>query len=284
MSFSVGILYSTQEFLKFIDETPVKTNEFVDIFKKFEATSPTLILEVAENSNWIQSGLNSEIKVTERGQEVLSKTDMKEALRVQLKHLINDIKPAWSYLIHRGRKEALQYFPVEVKQCFKEAGLIHSYSEEVVKWWDTLAAIARDKQEGVQLETGRLGESLSLAYEFKRTGSKPIWQAVDSNFSGFDILSRISETDATPLRIEVKASKVDSSLFTFFLSRNEWDVAERNLNHVFHFWKLSPEPELYIFNKNDIAAHIPINQGEGLWESVKIEVNIKGLKILNKNL
>lgn len=282
MTFSVGILYSVQEFLKFVKETPIKTTEFVTLFRRFKATSPPLILELAENCNWIKIDLDSNVSLTPKGNEVITEDNMRNALRVQLKHLIGEIKPSWSYLIHKGRKEAFQYFPSEVQQCFKEAELIGSYEHDVVKWWDRFAAVARGKQQDTQLETGRIGEKLSLEYEKSRTGRNPVWQSIDSNLAGYDILSQIDSTDETPLRIEVKTSTVESDIFTFFLSRNEWKVAEVSANYAFYFWILGKEPKLFILDKNDVAPNIPSNKGNGVWENVKIQFEIENLMSKNR--
>lgn len=282
MKFSVGILYSVQEFLKFVKETPVKSNEFVRLFNRFEASSPTIVLDIAESSNWIKIDLDSTVVVTQKGEDIVSESNMTGALRVQLKHLIGETKPSWAYLIHKGRKEAYQYFPSNVKQCFKEAELIDSYDPEVVRWWDTFASVARGKQHDFFLETGRTGEELSLKFEKKRTGKEVIWQSVDSNLSGYDILSHVSNSDNTPLRIEVKSSIVDSSLFTFFLTRNEWEVAKNSPNYLFHIWILSSEPKLYILDRDDVAPNIPINRGKGVWENIKIEIDTNMLEIKNR--
>lgn len=282
MVFSVGILYSVQEFLKFVKQTPIKTTEFLSLFNRFKATSTSLVLEIAENSNWIKIEIDSNVSVTTKGEEVVSESNMRDALRIQLKHLIGDIKPSWSYLIHRGRKEAFQYFPVDVQQCFREAELTNSYEADVVKWWDMFATVARGKQQDTQLETGREGERLSLEYERNRTGKEPVWKSIDSNLAGYDILSIVDADNKTPLRIEVKTSTVRSSEFTFYVSKNEWNVAEGSSNYIFHFWVLGTTPELYIVDKSDIESSIPINKGNGIWENAKIQIDIEMLKKNNK--
>jgi hypothetical protein len=281
MTFSVGILYSVQAFLKFIKETPLKTAEFSTLFKRFEATSSPLVLAVAEECNWIKLDVTGTIRVSEFGNEVITQTSMRDSLRVQLKHLVETYKPPWSYLIHKGRKEAFQFFPSNVKQCFKEAELIHSYDSDVIEWWDMLAAIARGKQQDTQLEIGRTGEELSLEYERERTGREPIWQSIESNLSGYDLLSCVSDTNPTPLRIEVKATTVTNS-FSFYVTRNEWGVAETSHEYVFHLWILSKTPELFVLDKKDIIPHIPVNQGHGTWENVKVTFNLDMLRKINK--
>lgn len=281
MVFSVGILYSVQKFLRFISETEIKATEFSTAFSRYEATSSQMVLEVAEGCNWIQLDINGNLSLTTKGNEVLTQKDMLYALRVQLKHLIEMVKPSWSFLIHKGRKEAFQFFPSDVKQCFKEAELINSYHKDVIKWWDILALAVRGRQQDTQLEIGRTGEELSLEFERNRVNKVPIWQSIDSNLSGFDILSVVSSEDTTPLRIEVKASNKISNSFSFYLTRNEWSVAETSSNYLFHLWILDKTPELYILNKNEVANHVPINQGNGFWESVKITFTLEELNNLS---
>ena len=281
MVFSVGILYSVQKFLRFINENEIKATEFSTAFNRYESTSSQMVLEVAEGCNWIQLDLGGNLSVTAKGFEILNQKDMLYALRVQLKHLIEMVKPSWSYLIHKGRKEAFQYFPSDVKQCFKEAELINSYDKDVIKWWDMLALAVRGQQLDTQLEIGRTGEELSLEYERKRVNKDPVWQSIESNLSGYDILSIVSVEETTPLRIEVKASTKVSNSFSFYLTRNEWNVADTSNNYLFHLWFLSETPELFILDKDEIANHIPTNQGNGSWENVKITFTLEELNILD---
>ncbi|MEK4284196.1 DUF3883 domain-containing protein [Ureibacillus sp. FSL K6-0165] len=282
MIFSVGILYSIQKFLYFISNSTIKATEFNNAFQRYEATSPQIILEVTENCNWIQLDKNGNLTTTVRGKEIIEQKDMTYALRVQLKHMIEMNKPSWSYLIHKGRKEAFQYFPSNVKQCFKEAELMNSYDKEVIKWWDVLALAVRGKQLDTQLEIGRTGEELTLEYERKRVNFEPKWQSIESNLSGFDILSVVSSEDSTPLRIEVKASANVSNIHTFYLTRNEWNVAEVSENYLFYLWVLSESPKLFILDTEEMYNHIPINNGNGSWENLKISFTLEELTNLNK--
>lgn len=281
MVFSVGILYSVQKLLQFISDTKIKATEFSTAFNRYESTSSQIVLEVAESCNWIQLDIEGNLSVTAKGNEILTQKDMFHALRVQLKHLIELVKPSWSYLIHKGRKEAFQYFPSDVKQCFKEAELINSYDRDVIKWWDMLALAVRGQQLDTQLEIGRTGEELSLEYEKNRVNKDPVWQSIESNLTGYDILSVVSLEDPRPLRIEVKASTNVSGSFTFYLTRNEWNVAETSENYLFHLWVLSETPELFILDKNEIANHVSTNQGNGTWENVKITFSSKELNSLD---
>ena len=100
----------------------------------------------------------------------------------------------------------MRYFSAEVKQCFSEAYLLEGYEYDVIEWWDKLATATKGYSEDIRLELGRKGEKLSIEFEKARTGLMPTWQAIDSNFSGYDILSQINSENPTPLRIEVKAT------------------------------------------------------------------------------
>ncbi|MFD1462970.1 DUF3883 domain-containing protein, partial [Paenibacillus farraposensis] len=255
----------------------MNTSEFTSVFQRFQATTSTQVLELSKNCSWININSMGNIEVSEHGNEILMQANMQDALRIQLKHLIRKYRPSWSYLLHKGRKEAFQYFPPNVKQCFKEAELINSYEPAVIEWWDQLAFIARKNQEDNKLRIGRAGEELSLQYEKNRTGKNAVWQSIESNLSGFDILSCVSSSDASPLCIEVKATTY-TDLFPFYLTRNEWSVAETSQQFYFHLWILGECPELYIVDKNNIESHIPFNKGNGTWESVKITFDIETLK------
>ena len=48
-------------------------------------------------------------------------------------------------------------------------------------------------------DVGRKGERLTLQYEELRTNVKPDWRSIETNLSGYDVLSQRSKTDNTPL-------------------------------------------------------------------------------------
>jgi hypothetical protein len=54
------------------------------------------------------------------------------------------------------------------------------------------------------------------------------------------------------------------------LTRGEWEAAIRyGAAYVFHLWKL-PDKELIECKMADVASHIPIDQGSGLWANVEV--------------
>jgi hypothetical protein len=162
----------------------------------------------------------------------------------------------------------LEYSPPEISQVCREAGLAAGTSADVVAFWDLLAARARGLHDVRLNETGRKGERLTLQHEEKRTGRKPLWIAIESNADGYDVLSRVSETDAARLCIEVKASTVGMA-GSFYLTRHEWETVATLLQFAMHLWDLSnPVPRLAVVDIPQLAAHIPQDEGLGRWDCV----------------
>ncbi len=275
--FSVGVLYSAQLFLEFVNTTPIKASDFPKIFNKFHVASPKYVLHTCLNCRWLTTNLDDYLILTSRGQEIIKSDTEIIRLRIQIKHLIDTLRPAWGSLLLYGRAESQKFFPSEVKQCFKEANLLDIYDDDVINWWDELAAIARGKQYDDKVEIGRIGEKLSFDYEKQRTGKEPFWQAIESNFSGYDILSILENGSNSPLMIEVKTCCSKSSEINFHISQNEWQVAEYSQAYVFHLWVLSTNPNLYIVQTNQMAKHIPVNKGKGIWELVQISLSLSEL-------
>ncbi|HHW38318.1 MAG TPA: DUF3883 domain-containing protein [Bacillales bacterium] len=210
--------------------------------------------------------------------EIIAEEDFNSRLKLQLMHMIKAFEPTWSSLFHKGRREAMRYFPPDVLQCFEEASLIDGYEPDVITWWDDLSSISRKSIDDSKLLVGREGEKLSIQYERDRTGYNPEWVSIESNLLGFDILSRTDSTGDTSLKIEVKASKSLSQEFTFYLTQREWDIAQSSLNYIFHLWILGDDPELYVYSLEELKKHIPIDKGEGSWETVKICIKKNDLK------
>lgn len=277
MTFSVGVLYSVQTFLQLVRKTPITASEFRSAFNRYQATNPESVLRIAEICNWISIDIDGRVVITEFGEEILSQKNMIDALRVQLKLIIQYIQPAWAALLPKGRTEAVKYFPPEVYQCFKEAELLEGYDRWIIEWWDQLSSIARGKREDTLLEIGRKGEGLSYLYEQKRTKREVIWQSIESNLSGFDLLSCLNSGSDTPLRIEVKTTNIDTDWVTFYLTSHEWEVAQNSEHYIFHLWVLGRYNFLFVLEKDALLPHIPVSRGNGTWEVLKISLNKKEL-------
>jgi hypothetical protein len=135
-----------------------------------------------------------------------------------------------------------------------------------------MSELARGFRAADLLEVGRAGERLTLRHELRRTNVEPVWQCIESNFSGFDVLSRKDRQDSSPLRIEVKASARNINAADFALTRNEWTTASTAGSYVFHLWQVTGQakPRLAVLDVTDVQAHVPTDVGLGLWQQVRI--------------
>jgi hypothetical protein len=269
MSFSVGILYSAQEFTAYVLDKTLAVEDFESTFKRFSLARPEDILEVATRCNWIDVHPDGICRVTEKGRNILKDT-VEESLRSQICDLIFAEQPPWAAKIPNGREEAARFFPDEVSQCFKEAGLLNEWDDKIIDWWDQLAIATRSAKSVLSLITGRKAEKLTIEHEAKRTGVQPHWQSIESNFSGYDILSQVDNLDSTPRKIEVKGTTLSIKEAFFTLSRNEWETAETSQYYTFHLWSLKGNPFLIEVTFDQMKKHIPENRGNGKWETTRI--------------
>ncbi|MBE0340720.1 DUF3883 domain-containing protein [Paenibacillus sp. 28ISP30-2] len=283
MSISVGILYSSQKLLIIVRDNQISANELLEQFKKIYVAGTSFVIDTCKICGWVEVNISGCLQITKIGKEILSTQSSVEQLRAQLKYYIYSIKPRWSRVLHYGRTEAVQHFPQEIVQCFEEAELLSDLDKGTVDWWDTLGAFSRTGIEEKKASIGREGELLSLQYEEKRLGIIPSWKSFESNFVGFDILSKVSGEDSSNLSIEVKATTNNSNRITFFITENEWHVASLTKNYIFHLWTISREPILYILTPDIVGESIPSNQGRGRWETVRIEYNIDELELFRKS-
>lgn len=272
MTFSVGVLFSAQEFVGLVSQTRLAANSFLKSFGNYQVARADVVLEASQIARWVTVETTGYLALGENGRRIIEAESPEEKLRVQMADLIALQMPPWAKLIGKGRKEAMYFFPPEVKQCFKDAGLLAPDPDhEVVRWWDDVAARCRSIRRDELTIVGRQGERLSIQYELERTGQKPVWQAVESNLAGYDLLSRVDRDTASPLRIEVKASRMTASDAEFFLTKNEWKTSLETVGmHVFHLWLLSPRPVLKILTPRDLEPHVPNDAGDGEWETARI--------------
>ena len=133
---------------------------------------------------------------------------VEQFFRHLLKEYIREVKPGWAYKIPSGRAESLAAMTDDEKFCFFEAGLMRDpASLDDVKWWDDVASYFRPSDEDFLLRIGRRGEYLTMQYELERTNCSPRWISIESNYAGFDILSRNDARSTDKRLIEVKSTE-----------------------------------------------------------------------------
>lgn len=183
-------------------------------------------------------------------------------------------QPVWAQRIPYGRKEAYLIMTIEEQRCFVEADLIDSTNPDVIEWWDTIAERERVKKDSSLLNIGREGERITMLFEQQRTGIVPDWISVDSNLSGYDILSRRSNNSDDNILIEVKSSHKSIEDAYCIITRHEWETAQRSNNvnrYYFYVWELSANKKsLAIVDVARMKQYIPIDSSEGKWEEASI--------------
>ncbi|OZV10839.1 hypothetical protein CIW83_18105 [Tissierella sp. P1] len=271
MLFSVGVLYSSHNLLDEINKDIINDISFLKSYKKYIVANSKDIFDVSLKCSWITIS-NMNIRLTKRGFEILQASSTVDKLRLQLIDLVCYFRPSWAMSIPYGRKEALHFMPIDVKQCFEEANLVDNYSEDTIEWWDKLSSIIKGFYDDELLKIGRIGEKLSIEYEFNRTGHLPKWMSIETNICGYDLLSCISRENRLSQLIEVKTCSNSSK--EIHISNNEWNTAISSENYIFHIWFLNnkSEPKLIILKPDELQKNIPKNMGSGEWGSVKIYI------------
>lgn len=235
------------------------------------SASPKDVLDATFALRWIEVTPEGLLRPTMRGARVMEESDDRHKLRLLVLDHVEAENPSWLHLAPAGRRETLLHAPPGVRQVIVEAGLAYGEDEATVAFWDGLAARARGSRDASLSEIGRRGERLTVEYETSRLGQPPKWIALDSSSEGYDVLSRVSSSDMRRLTIEVKASERPLSCAAFHLTRNEWEIAQESLNHAFHLWNMSgSQPLLAVISVTQLSSHIPVNTGDGSWESVLI--------------
>ncbi|WP_216556200.1 protein NO VEIN domain-containing protein [Roseburia sp. MSJ-14] len=272
---SVNLLHATLDFLITVKEFTKFNAEELPLLNRFYQIPYENLYELSLQCGWIYN--ESEIiYVSEEGNSILNNHDKSpESLRRMIFDYVRHYKPIWGYKVPYGRKEAIFMMSKDERSCFFESGLLSENPDyRVVSWWDELAAGFRMHSDEYKNTVGRDGELLTITYEESRIGKKPQWMSIDSNLAGYDILSRVSDTEDYPLLIEVKSSEQKISNAFFYISSNEWNTAIASKNYLFYLWSIGSQKKLAILSPQMIAKYIPINNDVGEWVSVKIPFKV----------
>lgn len=236
-----------------------------------QGTSTSDILEFSELCGLLEIH-NDRIQLTKLGKKFgYQELSLIEAKRTLLFHYIESAKPSWSSMLTKGRMESFPLFHEDIKACFSDADLMAEPTKEIVLWWDSISNIVYGQRSKCKNSIGRYGEILTLGYEAQRTGQPSKWQAIESNLSGYDILSVVDQHNREPLLIEVKASQCTFASSLAYITRHEWETAKRSAHYFFYFWSIcNGRHRLAILSKDDMLVHIPQNIGKGHWETFSL--------------
>ncbi|WP_033073477.1 DUF3883 domain-containing protein [Sphingopyxis sp. MWB1] len=278
LALSPGLAQAGIALLDLLQRRPLSAADLLSGLPKVGGMSSASALSLAEALAWLDINEAGELQASAAGVQVCDADGYEAALRSILLHYVDTQNPDWLQNATFGRSRVLNFCPVGVRQVFVEAGLAGALDDEVVAFWDWLAAIARGLQKDQLVSIGREGERLTLIHEEARTGAKPRWIAIDSNQDGYDVLSVRATDDRAFLSIEVKASRSGRN-GSLHLTRHEWEIALDRPFHLFHLWDLScAPPRLASVGMDEMAAHVPIDAGAGGWE--KVEVPFKAFESL----
>lgn len=158
----------------------------------------------------------------------------------------------WLLFFNRDVEIFKVSIPEEWLDLLEQADLLNFGEEEVDRWWDTILLSVNNFDSVNTKEIGDVGEKLTITHEGARLKSYGIrtpqhyikWAARFSNGYGFDVLSvegkrwTKKKFDKSEIQIEVKSSVSTSvNSFRFRISRNEWNVALKNIDsYYFYCW------------------------------------------------
>jgi Domain of unknown function (DUF3883) len=203
-----------------------------------------------------------------------------ERLRALVEMIVRaDASANWVKLLPLGRAHVATYLrDTNILQCFEAAGLfLDPIDTEGLRWWLRMQDFARALESSARTEIGMRGEQLTLRNEQAKLSAagradlQPKWRSLEDNTLGYDVESfEIEEGGVAKLFIEVKAS--DTSPLRFFVSRRQWQIATSMARRYrFHVWNLSSEA-LLTLTPHEMSAHIPLDQGHGLWQRVEVVI------------
>jgi Domain of unknown function (DUF3883) len=271
IAFSPGLAQGCFELLGIVSRNALTFPEIHASFAYLGSLPTTKVLSTAQGIGWLRATDEGIASVTPSGSRLLTLAGYEPMLRQALLDYIEVDRPPWVQNATYGRSRVIRFAGTELAQVFIEAGLAHGIEDDVVAFWDVIAALARGQKDGLLSEIGRQGERLSIAHEQARTGRKPKWVAIDNNEDGYDVLSIVEPGDARPLSIEVKASTMGLS-GSLHLTRNEWERSQEVENHTFHLWAMRYRSQnaLAVLAPTELKNHVPIDLGSGNWEMVEI--------------
>jgi hypothetical protein len=269
--FSPGLAQGCFELIEIASRNILTFSEINASFPNFGNISAYKVISTTQRLGWLLTDENGIASITPLGLRLLNITGYEAMLRQALLDYIDKERPPWIQNATYGRSRVIRFAGSDLAQVIIEAGLATGSDDDVVLFWDTMAALARGQKNARNSEIGRQGERLSIEFEKNRTGRKPKWVAIDNNNDGYDLLSIVDTQDLRLLSIEVKASTLGLS-GSLHLSRNEWDRSQETENHAFHLWAIEANGNnlLAILTPSEFKNHIPTDSGKGSWESVEI--------------
>lgn len=244
--------------------------------------------------------------ISSSGHEIVSLWDKDEpnpsVIRKLILPLVLKIMPSWVTFATKPLDERISAIPERWREILRDAELLYNpLSRDAIEWWKTLEQSISEIDEQLNMIIGEAGEKLTMKFERERLfgekhfnlAQKVRWISKESDKCGFDIASFLGflkfsqEKPEHMILIEVKSTTSCSNLsFRFFLTRNEWETAEKNIkNYLFYLWKcieiINGDPSgegPIIIPAHLIRNYIPLdNKDECRWTECRIDLNLNDI-------
>ena len=157
---SPGVAYGCFELLDLLGDATIPLENAKNL-GKLGVIAAHRVTNCAIALGWVEINPDGAIVATARGQAVRATPLTEQRLRRALLDIVEATSPPWVQNARFGRRRFLQYAPVEIAQVCEEAGLVKTAGDEVVIFWDMLAACARGLHDVQLNEIGRRGERLT---------------------------------------------------------------------------------------------------------------------------
>lgn len=272
MALSPTVAARCFDILRIVHENPLAFERLRHELPRDSRFDNEAMLKLSQDLGWIRvDDLGNAVLGAAGGRLLALDAAGPARLRRALLDYVEALRPPWTKLALDGRTRTLQFAPAGLVQTMSDAYLAAGHDDEVVEFWDRLAAIARGQADIRLSEIGRRGERLTIEFERGRTGVDPSWRSIESNTDGYDVLSIVSSEDPALQQIEVKTSTSGLS-GSLHITRNEWDMMENMKHHVFHLWNIRRDDDLQlaIIPRACMAAHVPADKGSGIWKEFEL--------------
>lgn len=274
IALSPGLAQGSFEFIEIVSRSSLTLSQIASSFSHFGAMRSPDVVAFSQGTGWVATGEDGLAVLTPEGSRILALGGYEPRLRQALLDYIDATRPAWVQCAAYGRSKVMAFAGSGLAQIMVEAGLASGYDDEVVAFWDALAARARGLRDASLAEIGRKGERLTILHEEARTGLKPKWVAVNNNADGYDVLSVVGGGDSRSLSIEVKTS-AQGVAGAVHLTRNEWEMAQERVTHVFHLWDIQRNPPMLAkVSVDQMATHVSADSGSGRWETLSVPFGV----------
>ena len=170
---------------------------------------------------------------------------------------IKEFTPPWFIRFRKGIDALVELENIDrqIFQCLNEIEifnypLTNSAEDFITQIRKLIYASSFDERDNI--DTGVIGEKLSMKYELIKSGTLPTRESLNNEYAGYDLISFYSDNQIK--RIEVKASKSQRAFITW----NEWKVAldsnKEGIDYEFHLWNIKDEKnELAILCLKDLS-------------------------------